>query len=61
MGNRYLVSGVQIGMLREFAMQKRMVDIQKLTNDILEEQFVYHSNLEIEEDAKKIREKSKEF
>ena len=51
MAARYLVSGVQLGMLKALAKAEDVEGVCKLATDIEEKQYVGHSSGNMEEDA----------
>lgn len=57
MGERYLVTGAQLGMFQAFAKAKDPTLTDKLVNDIIDEQFIGNTENPIKEDvqtAKKV-------
>ena len=55
MGSRYLITGVQLGMLKGFMQCGKREEAVKLIDEILEDQFVFRSNLMIERDVQFIQ------
>ena len=55
MAGRYIITGVQIGMLTAL---KNSEDRKKLLNEIMDKQYVGHSHESIEKDVQDISEKS---
>ena len=53
MGGRCLITGVQIGMMKTFLSMKDTKKVDKLLDEILENQFIYDSESSIEEDIEK--------
>jgi len=44
MGSRYIISGVQIGMIIAMAKQERIKEIQKIIDTIIKKQYVGNTN-----------------
>lgn len=54
MGERYLITGVQLGMLIEVSKKENRKNIVK---DIIDKQFIYNAdNTSVEDDAEKLEE-----
>lgn len=51
MGGRYLISGVQLGMLRTINSE---TERKKIIDDIINKQFIHYSDNEIEKDLEDI-------
>lgn len=58
MAGRYLISGVQLGLLKSLNLMKDIQEVDKQLNGILDNQFLGSSTNSIEEDIKKWKEKS---
>lgn len=55
MGSRYLITGVQLGILKGLIQCNKIEEADKLINEIIEDQFVFESNLMIERDVQHIQ------
>jgi hypothetical protein len=55
MGSRYVVSGVQLGMLKAMAEHGDSDGIEKLTNEISENQWYKNSKNELSDDIESLR------
>jgi len=56
MGGRYLVTGVQLTLLKTFTVDPYDIEpFKALVNDILQDQFIMDSEGDIKEDAKLLR------
>lgn len=55
MGSRYMVSGVQLGMLKALSQNGDEVAVENLLNEIAEEQHIEDSDDSLEEDIKLTR------
>lgn len=56
MAGRYLISGVQLGLLKSLNLMKNTKDVDEQLNGILDKQFLGRSTNSIEEDIKKWKE-----
>ena len=51
MGSRYLVTGVQLGMLKAYTNLGEKEETNKVLNEIIEEQCIGHSNENLDDDV----------
>ncbi len=56
MAGRYLVTGIQLGMIQGLLKVKDFESISKLVNTLIQDQWIDHSDKEIEEDVKNLLE-----
>jgi|PlaIllAssembly_1097288.scaffolds.fasta_scaffold2356989_2 hypothetical protein len=54
MGERYLLSGAQLGMFQAMAKANKPDEIEKLVQEIIDKQFIGHSDKTVEADAKEM-------
>jgi hypothetical protein len=53
MSERYLITGVQLGMLKAYADTKDLKELKKLVDRIVDEQFIGRSEKSIQYDTEK--------
>jgi len=53
-GSRFLVTGVQLGMIKGFTIVNQPQEINQLIEEIIDKQYVGHSNEQIEKDVEVI-------
>ena len=51
MGDRYLISGSQIGMLKAFGMMNNQEQLNKILDEIENNQFVFTSSITLKDDV----------
>lgn len=55
MGSRYLITGVQLGIIKRLIQSNKIEEADKLIDEIVEDQLVFESNLMIERDVQHIQ------
>jgi hypothetical protein len=60
MGNRYLVSGVQLGMITALSQMEAKEELEILISEIVEDQHIDESESDLKEDVLKIQNLLKE-
>jgi hypothetical protein len=55
MGSRYLVTGVQLAMIKTIAQTGDIESVKKLCHEIHDEQYIVESNEDIKKDAEILR------